>query len=89
MDLDGDVSRYRRALSECVRRQDPDAYRQFVRDWSGLIQKGAAERLVLMGDDALRERLARMALDDPDLADVHASARTTLLGFGVVVGSLA
>ena len=83
MDLDDEVSRYRRALAACVRLQDPDAYRSFVQEWRGLIQRGAAERLIDMDDDSLSVRLASMALDDPGLADVHASARATLRRHGV------
>ena len=83
MDLEDEVSRYRRALAACVRLQDPDAYRSFVQEWRGLIQRGAAERLIGMDDDSLSVRLASMALDDPGLADVHASARATLRRHGV------
>ncbi len=79
------VSQYRRALSACVRLQQPDAYRAFVVEWRDLIQRGAVERLVAMDDAALAVRLAWMALDDPDLADVHGQARATLERFGAVV----
>lgn len=82
MDSSAEVGRYRTELAACVRRQDPEAYRRFVASWRDLIQKGAADRLVAMDDDALSIRLARMALDDPDLADIHADARATLAGFG-------
>ena len=84
MELDEEVARYRRALSACVRLQDPSAYRDFVHEWSGLIQRGAADRLVQMDDDALAVRLARMALDDSELTDVHPRARATLKRYGVV-----
>ena len=83
MDLDDEVSRYRRALAACVRLQDPGAYRTFVQEWRGLIQRGAAERLIEMDDDSLSVRLANMALDDPGLADLHASARATLRQYGI------
>jgi hypothetical protein len=85
MELDDEVRRYRRELEACVRLQDPVAYRRFVVEWRGLIQPGAAERLVDMDDDALTVRLAQMALEDPSLADVHAAARTTLARHGVEV----
>lgn len=83
--LADEVSRYRRELVACVRLQDPGAYRGFVQAWCGLIQRGAAERLLEMNDDALAVRLANMALDDPDLADVHSSARATLRRLGASV----
>lgn len=78
------VSQYRRALAACVRLQQPDAYRAFVVEWRDLIQRGAVERLVAMDDVSLAVRLAWMALDDPDLADVHPEARATLERSGAV-----
>ena len=83
MDLDGEVGRYRRALAACVRLQDPASYRSFVQEWRGLIQRGAADRLIEMDDDALSVRLANMALDDLGMPEVHAAARATLRQYGV------
>lgn len=86
MDLGEEITRYRRDLAACVRLQDPSAYRTFVQEWSGLIQRGAVERLVGMDDDALAVRLARMALDDSGLSDVHPRALATLRQHGIVPG---
>ena len=85
MELAQEVGRYRAALAECVRLQDPAAYRQFVDEWRGLIQKGSADRLIEMDDAALAVRLARMAIEDPGLIDVHSRARVTLRQYGIVV----
>ncbi len=84
-----DVGRYRAALAACVRLQDPAAYRGFVLEWRDLIQRGAVERLVAKSDGELRERLARMALDDASLSDVHEAARETLADLGIVVADAA
>lgn len=56
-------------------------------EWRGLIQRGAAERLVAMDDAALAVRLARMALDDGALVDIHAGARATLAEHGMEFAS--
>ena len=67
-----------RDLQATLRQRDPDAYRAFVSRWEHLHQRGAAQRLLAMDDAALSERIARMILDQPALADLHPEARRSL-----------
>jgi hypothetical protein len=78
-----DVTQYARELQEMLRRRSPDAYRDFLRKWRDLHQRGAAAALLTADDDTLRLRLERMILDMPALADLHASARAYLDAHGV------
>ena len=61
-----------------LRRRSPAAYRRFLRRWSGLHERGVADRLAAWDDDALRLRIERMILDLPALADLHEAARAYL-----------
>ncbi len=58
-----------------LRTRDPRAYRAFIGKWQDLHQRGAAERLLAMDDEALRLRMEHMILSTPALADLHAAAR--------------
>ena len=58
-----------------LRRRDPQAYREFLRKWRDLHERGVAERLAGQDDSTLRLRIERMILDTPSLADLHESAR--------------
>src|SRR5258708_22012978 len=78
MPEDPDVRRYVVELTEMLRQRDPAAYRDFVRRWHDLHQRGAAEKLVAMDDASLRARIERMILDTATLADLHDSARAYL-----------
>ncbi|MBI3974111.1 MAG: hypothetical protein HY332_22765 [Chloroflexi bacterium] len=73
-----DVKRYAQELQSMLRRRDPAAYRAFIRKWRDLHQRGAAERLLAMSDEALRLRIEHMILDMPTLSDLHESAREYL-----------
>jgi hypothetical protein len=69
------VRRYAREMETMLRTREPQAYRTFIRTWSELHQRGAAERLLAMDDAALRLRMEHMILSTPALADLHAEAR--------------
>ncbi len=69
-----DLRRYVQDLLATLRTRDPAAYRAFVARWRDLHQRGAAERLLAMDDDALRLRMERMILDNPALTELHAGA---------------
>lgn len=87
MPEDHDVRRYVAELTEMLRRRDPAAYRDFVRRWHDLHQRGAAEKLVAMDDASLRARIERMILDTATLADLHESARAYLAEHGDAGGT--
>lgn len=77
-----DMSHYRADLRTMLLAQDPHSYRVFLDRWRDLHQRGIADRLIAMPDDALRVRLARMGLADPTLAVVHEVCTATLLAVG-------
>jgi hypothetical protein len=62
-------------MQAMLRQRSPQAYRDFLRRWRDLHQRGAADRLLAMSDEALRLRIEHMILDTPALADLHGSAR--------------
>lgn len=84
-----DLGRYRLELAAMIRTGSADAYRLFLREWSDLHQRGVAERLITMEDQALVVRIARMALSDQNLADTHGWARSVLVEEGVDVPLIA
>ena len=70
-----DMRAYAAALQVMLRKRSPEAYRAFLREWSGVHERGVAERLAKQDDAALRLRIERMILDSPALADLHESER--------------
>jgi hypothetical protein len=70
-----DMRAYAAALREMLRKRSPAAYREFLREWKEVHERGVAERLGSQDDAALRLRIERMILDTPALEDLHASAR--------------
>ncbi len=78
-----DLGRYRRELAAMIRTGSASAYRDFLREWSDLHQRGVAERLITMDDVSLMVRIARMALSDQTLSDTHEWARSVLAEAGV------
>jgi hypothetical protein len=77
-----DLRRYVQDLLATLRTRDPQAYRAFIARWRDLHQRGAAERLLAMDDDALRLRMERMILDNPALTELHAGAGAYLSARG-------
>ena len=69
-----DMRRYAAALKDMLRKRSPAAYREFLREWSDVHERGVAERLGSQDDAALRLRIERMILDTPALSDLHESA---------------
>ncbi len=74
-----DLGRYRRELAAMIRTGSAGAYRDFLREWSDLHQRGVADRLITMDDASLMVRIARMALSDQTLSDTHEWARSVLV----------
>ena len=70
-----DMTRYAAALREMLRERSPAAYREFLREWTDVHERGVAQRLGSQDDAALRLRIERMILDTPALSDLHESAR--------------
>ena len=70
-----DMRGYAAALTEMLRKRSPAAYREFLRKWADVHEKGVAQRLGSQDDVALRLRIERMILDLPALSDLHESAR--------------
>src|SRR2546423_12725086 len=70
-----DLRRYAEEMQAMLRLRDPAAYRVFVAKWRDLHQRGAAEQLLKMDDDALRLRIEHMILSTPSLTDLHPVAR--------------
>jgi hypothetical protein len=75
MQPDPEIQRYAREMREMLRRRDPAFYRAFLRKWRDLHQRGVADRLAGLDDRTLRLRLEHMILDQPELAEMHESAR--------------
>ena len=70
-----DMRGYAAALREMLRKRSPAAYREFLREWRAVHERGVAQRLGSQDDAALRLRIERMILDTPALSDLHESAR--------------
>jgi hypothetical protein len=77
-----DTRRYAAELRAMLRQRDPAAYRAFLVRWRDLHERGAAQRLAQLDDAALRQRIERMIIDLPALADLHPSARAYLDSHG-------
>ncbi len=73
------MRRYAQEMQTMLRRRDPQAYRDFIRKWRDLHQRGAADQLLAMDDGALRLRLEHMILSAPALADLHEAAQAYVL----------
>ena len=69
------MRRYAEDLRAMLRQRSPKAYRDFLRKWRDVHERGVADRLAQQSDAALRLRLERMILEVPALSDLHESAR--------------
>ncbi len=76
------LRQYVEELRAMLRQRSPQAYRAFLHRWRDLHQRGVASRLAAMDDAALRWRIEHMILEQPELADLHESARAYLREHG-------
>ncbi len=69
------MRQYAQELQAMLRQRSPAMYRAFLSRWRDVHERGAAERLGKLPDDALRLRIEQMILGLPALADLHDAAR--------------